>query len=137
VNPGRADQVAELRESQRWDDLAVALFEAAHEEPDERERIVLLVQLADVFETQIGDPRSALVTLLAALRADYTRKATIERIDRLASAHGYFEELAREHRDVPAALRPLVPALADAAQRVVDHWQQQASLRPQRVTESD
>jgi hypothetical protein len=125
-----AEHIAELRASQRWDDLAVALFEAAHVEPDERRRILLLVQLAEVFEHEIGDPRSALVSLLAALRADYACEDTIARIDRLAAAHGYFEELAHEHHDVPGVLRPLMPAVADSAQRVVDHWQQQASPRP-------
>src|SRR5205823_9276505 len=68
--------------------------------PDAAARIVLLTQVAEIYEQQLGDCDSAFVTLQAAFREDYSNDHVAKELERLATAADKWNELIGEYTQV-------------------------------------
>ena len=61
------------------------------------DRIKLFIDIATVYEAQLGDRDSAFVTLQAAFREDYSNDHVAEELERLATAANKWSELLTEY----------------------------------------
>lgn len=91
---------------QRWSDLVALLVERASHTPDPSERIRCLVRAAQLFDTNLGDPDRAVVTLLEALREDPSSDDVTAELARMATVHGRWEDLLAQCDRMAAEMTP-------------------------------
>ena len=80
-------EMARLLEGQgRWRDLCNLTLDQIDQTQDVGERVNLFMQIADVEETRLGEPDSAIATLRRAVEVDPTRDEPLEAVARLLRA---------------------------------------------------
>ena len=67
---------------------------------DAAARIALLVQVAEIYEQQLGDRENAFVALQAAFREDYSNDHVAKELERLATTTGRWNELISDYTQV-------------------------------------
>ena len=102
------------RQRKSWEKLVELLLARTEFTPDAATRIQLLMQVAEIYEQQLGDHESAFVTLQAAFREDYSNDHVAKELERLATATDKWNELIGEYTQV-------VQGIADPKQ-AADLW---------------
>ena len=102
------------RQRKSWVKLVDLLLARTEFAPDAAARIVLLVQVAEIYEQQLNDRDSAFVTLQAAFREDYSNDHVAKELERLATAADKWNELIGDYTQV-------VQGIADPKQ-AADLW---------------
>ena len=102
------------RQRKSWMKLVDLLLARTEFAPDASARILLLVQVAEIYEQQLDDRDSAFVTLQAAFREDYSNDRVAEELQRLATAADKWNELIGDYTQV-------VQGIADTKQ-AADLW---------------
>jgi tetratricopeptide (TPR) repeat protein len=95
---------------QRWSDLVALFVERAATTQEATERTRCLVRAAQIYDTNLGDPERAFLTLLAALHEDPDNDGVAGELGRLATVHNRWDELLANCKD-------LVTAASSSAQR--------------------
>jgi tetratricopeptide (TPR) repeat protein len=85
---------------ERWEDLVALFVERAAQVGDAAERTRCLIRAAQLFDTNIGDPDRAFLTLLAALREDPANDDVAAELARLATVHNRWDELIGGCKDL-------------------------------------
>jgi tetratricopeptide (TPR) repeat protein len=97
LNPSHLGALAALADFQRkrgsWGELIETLGRHASLEPDAGKRVELYLSLADLLETQMGDPQQAIVAYSSALEADPACSDALNALDRLYRRHEMWEQL--------------------------------------------
>src|SRR5512138_1914104 len=88
---------------ERWEDLVALFVERASQVPDPAERTRCLIRAAQLFDTNIGDPDRAFLTLLAALREDPADDEVAAELGRLATVHNRWDELITNCKELVTA----------------------------------
>lgn len=116
IQPAHAFASAQLEELYRarkeWEPLAAQLLDKASRDPDPVASAAALVEVADMYEHQVGDPRAAALVWLTVLRREPDRAGVLEHLARLAPAAGTWDELCAEGAATAAVLHE---ASAEAA----------------------
>jgi len=81
------------RDAARWDDLISLYLTRVEASEDERERVVLLRKIADVYEKELDDRNNAFETLQIAWSSDYTDPVTSAELERVAGLTQRWAEL--------------------------------------------
>jgi tetratricopeptide (TPR) repeat protein len=81
------------REAARWEDLISLYLSRVEATEDERERVVLLRKIADVYEKELDDRNNAFETLQIAWSSDYTDPVTSAELERVAGLTQRWAEL--------------------------------------------
>src|SRR5450759_651436 len=87
----------------RWEDLVALFVERASSAREPAERTRCLVRAAQLFDTNIGDPDRAFLTLLSALHEDPANDEVASELARLATVHNRWDELLAKCKDLVAA----------------------------------
>ncbi len=118
IDPGNATASAEVeqlyRQRKSWMRLIELLLARTEFVAEPKERISLLCQVAETYETQLDDRESAFVTLQAAFREDYSNDTVAKELERLATVAGKWNELLSDYTQV-------VQGIPDAKQ-AADLW---------------
>jgi len=88
------------RQRKSWMKLVELLLARTEFAPDAAARLQMLVQVAEIYEQQLGDRDSAFVTLQAAFREDYSNDHVAKELERLATAADKWNELIGEYTQV-------------------------------------
>jgi len=86
----------------RWADLVSLFVERAASTREPAERTRCLVRAAQIYDTNLGDPDRAFLTLLAALHQDPDNDGVAGELARLATVHNRWDELFANCRDLVA-----------------------------------
>ncbi len=81
------------RAAARWEDLNSLYFTRVEATEDERERVVLLRKIAEVYEKELDDRNNAFETLQIAWSSDYTDPVTSAELERVAGLTQRWAEL--------------------------------------------
>ena len=104
IAPSNLQASANLEELYRqrkvWPRLVELLLARIEYVEGSDERIKLFLDIASIYEEQLGDRDSAFVTLQAAFREDYSNDRVARELDRLATATGKWNELLTEYTQV-------------------------------------
>ncbi len=118
LDPGNMTASTELeqlyRQRKSWMKLVELLLSRTEFIADHKERILLLRQIAETYEQELGDRDSAFVTLQAAFREDYSNDHVAGELERLATVAGRWNELLSDYTQV-------VQTIPDARQ-AADLW---------------
>jgi golgin subfamily B member 1 len=85
------------RQQYKWTELIEILLERSELRGSNDEQILMLNQVAKIYESEIGDQESAFVVLQAAFKRDYSHDETARELERLASATNRWQELLDEY----------------------------------------
>jgi tetratricopeptide (TPR) repeat protein len=88
---------------ERWEDLVSLFVARAGSARDPAERTRCLIRAAQLFDTNMGDPDRAVLTLLAALREDPGDDEVAAELARLATVHNRWDKLLASCKDLVAA----------------------------------
>ena len=88
---------------QSWSNLVALFVERATSARDPGERTRCLVRAAQLYDTNLGDPDRAFLTLLAALHEDPDNDGVAGELARLATVHNRWAELLANCKDLVAA----------------------------------
>ncbi|MFH0899347.1 MAG: tetratricopeptide repeat protein, partial [Pseudomonadota bacterium] len=110
------------REQGSWEKLTEVLLERRDHAETSTERIQLLMQVAKVYEEELGDAESAFIVLQAAFRENYSYEPVARNIERLATATGKWEELLADYSQVVAGLEAEEPAKAADLWVKIGQW---------------
>lgn len=98
-------QLEELyRARKEWEPLAAQLLDKASRDPDPVASLAALVEVAEMYEHQVGDARAAALVWLAVLRRQPERTAVIDHLERLAPAAGTWDEICAEGASTAAVI---------------------------------
>ena len=100
-NMTASQEVEQLyRQRKSWVKLVDLLLARTEFVADAPARIVLLVQMAEIYEQQLGDRENAFVTLQAAFREDYSNDHVAKELERLATTTDKWNELIGDYTQV-------------------------------------
>ncbi|KAB2911170.1 MAG: tetratricopeptide repeat protein, partial [Kofleriaceae bacterium] len=85
------------RQQYKWEQLAEILLERAGLRDDVTEQINLLIQVAKIYEQELGDQDNAYVILEEAFKRDFSHEAVAKELERLATATNRWQELLGEY----------------------------------------
>ena len=80
----------------RWEELASLLLDRSAGTTDENERCRCLMRAAQVYETNLGDPDSAFVVMLAAFQEFPSNADLATDLARMATVHNRWQDLLQE-----------------------------------------
>ncbi|HEY0707486.1 MAG TPA: tetratricopeptide repeat protein, partial [Polyangia bacterium] len=133
IDPGNMTASTEVeqiyRQRKSWLKLIELLLSRTEFVTDTKERIGLLVQMAEIYENEMGDRDSAFVTLQAAFREDYSNDHVARELERLATEAGKWNELLSDYTQV-------VQGIADTKQ-AADLWVKIARWYDSAVSRTD
>lgn len=105
AHPFASAQLEELYRARReWEPLAAQLLDKASRDPDPGASIAALVEVAEMYERQVGDARAAALVWLTVLRRAPERPGILDELARLAPAAGTWEEICAEAAGTAAVL---------------------------------
>ena len=88
---------------QSWQELVSLFVERAASAADPAERTRCLIRAAQLYDTNLGDPDRAFLTLLAALKEEPANDEVAAELARLATVHNRWDELLANCKDLVAA----------------------------------